>query len=391
MYKKKKLVILYPFDIPFIFKYKIANKALFNIKSDLIFNQGKYLTIFSRTLITIIYMPTRVVGLLLRKFSKFNLPESYHFPEIGMRYIFVSENSMNKFSLESVQKYNWGEKSKKKIDFTISLNGKVHDGYEHLNIGIPKNSWFVCLHVRGSGFHGDAGRREYRNPNISNYIPAIKKITSKGGFVVRMGDDTMKPLPRMENVIDYPFTKYKSEFMDLCLMQNCRFFIGGQSGLQEFATLAFKNILLINMYDWCLVPTGIKDRGILQHFYSKKNKRFLSTKELLTADYDQEVVQKGNLNTDTNFILSENSADEISKAVVEYMDFLSNDDLPLTSRQKEFIESSKTQGHRLCERYRMSSPKSRNDKNELLRLSTYTALIERKQGTLCAGFLEDNW
>jgi putative glycosyltransferase (TIGR04372 family) len=350
---------------------------------------------------TIVYMPLRVVGLLLRKFSRFNLPDSYHFPEIGLRYIFVSENPINKFSLESVQKYNWGEKSKKKIDFTISLNGKVHDGFDYLNIGIPKNSWFVCLHVRGSGFRGDPGRGEYRNPNISNYIPAIKKITSKGGFVVRMGDDTMKPLPRMKNVIDYPFTEYKSEFMDLCLIQNCRFFIGGQSGLQEFATLAFKDMLLVNIYEWCSVPTRVKDRGIHQHFYSKKKKRFLSTKELLTADLgSKDFFEIGNLNagsnpygcgTETSFIISENSPEEISKAVVEYMDFLNNDDFSLTSRQKEFMEFSKAQGHSLCERSRMSSPKTHNDENKLLNLSTYTARVERKQGTLCAGFLEDNW
>ena len=78
-YAKKKLVILYPFDIPFIFKYKLTNRALFNIKSDLIVDQGKYVSILSRTLMTIIYMPLRVVGLMLRKFSRFNLLDSYHF------------------------------------------------------------------------------------------------------------------------------------------------------------------------------------------------------------------------------------------------------------------------------------------------------------------------
>ena len=88
---KKKLVILYPFDIPFIFKYKLTNRALFNLKSDLIVDQGKYVTLLSRALMTIVYMPLRVVGLLVRKFSKFNLTDSYHFPYIGYRYIFVAE------------------------------------------------------------------------------------------------------------------------------------------------------------------------------------------------------------------------------------------------------------------------------------------------------------
>ena len=106
--EKKKLIILYPFDIPFIFKYKLTNRALFNIKSDLIVDQGKYTLILSRTLMTIVYMPLRVVGLLLRKFSKFNLPDSYHFPRIGYRDIYCPEKSIKEFSFDSVRRYGWG-------------------------------------------------------------------------------------------------------------------------------------------------------------------------------------------------------------------------------------------------------------------------------------------
>jgi putative glycosyltransferase (TIGR04372 family) len=201
----------------------------------------------------------------------------------------------------------------------------------------------------------------------------------------------MKPLPSMKNVIDYPFTKYKSAFMDLCLIQNCRFYIGGQSGLQEFAKLAFKNILLINMYDWCLVPMGIKDRGILQHFYSKKHKRVLSIKELLTSDLGSKDFHINSLDIDRNYIISENSAEEITKAVVEYMDFLSNNNLSLTSKQKEFTEHSKAQAHRVCEHNKDYFSQSRFDVDEPIQRNILAVLTERKQGTLCAGYLEDNW
>ena len=51
---------------------------------------------------------------------------------------------------------------------------------------------YACMFVE-AGFRGDKGRRNYRNPNILNYIPAIKEITSRGGWVVRMGDNTMDP------------------------------------------------------------------------------------------------------------------------------------------------------------------------------------------------------
>jgi putative glycosyltransferase (TIGR04372 family) len=345
----------------------------------------------SRTLMTIIYMPLRVAGLLLRKFSRFNLLDSYHLPRIGVWGIYVSENSINKFSSESVRKDNWGKKTNEKINFTIRLNSNVNDGYEHQKIGIPKNSWFVCLHVRGSGFHGDKGRRKHRNPNILNYIPAIKEITSRGGWVVRMGDNTMTPLPNMENVIDYPFTKYKSEFMDLCLIQNCRFFIGTQSGLVEFAKLDCKNTLLTNIY----APTNMYGRGILQHLYSKRDKRYLSIKELLSVDLEMKNFSSLTSQTgvfDDNYVYTENSEEEISKAVLESMGCLSNNNFSLTSKQKEYNEYRKKQGYRSLfeESKRFTSPRTHNDEEEIVERYIIAGRVEAAQGTLCAGFLEKN-
>jgi putative glycosyltransferase (TIGR04372 family) len=397
-HEKKKLVILYPFDIPFIFKYKLINIALFNIKSDFIVDQGRYTLVLSRTLMTIIYMPLRVTGLLLRKFSRFNLFDSYHFPQIGIQDIYAPGKSFNKFSFKPIQKYNLIEDISRKIDFTLSLKGNVSDGYEQEKLGIPKNSWFVCLHVRESGFHGDKpeslSSKLNRNPNILNYISAIKEITSKGGWVVRMGDNSMKPLPNMENVIDYPFTKYKSEFMDLCLIKNCRFFIGGQSGLQIFAELASKNILHINMY-WPTGPTtaGPTERGIIQHVYSKRDKRYLSIKELLTLDLEEKNYNMLYGLSDENYAQIENSEEEISNAVVEYMNYLSNDDMSLTSKQKEFNAYRNQQGYRLLKhnRCRLTSPKTHSEEDEMIELYKVLMKLEEVKGTLSADFLEKHW
>jgi putative glycosyltransferase (TIGR04372 family) len=391
-HETKKLVILYPFDIPFIFKYKLTNRALFNLKSDLIVDQGKYVTLLSRTLMTIVYMPLRVAGLLLRKFSKFNLPESYHFPSIGYRDIFVPEKSVKEFSLKSLQKYNWSEKLNQKIDFTIRLNGNVHDGYEHHKIGVPENSWFVCLHVRGSGFYNDKDRRGRRNSNIENYIPAIKDITLRGGWVVRLGDNSMTPLPSMDNVIDYPFTKYKSDFMDLCLIKNCMFFIASHSGPLDLAKCFGKNILITNMFQWSLDPARIRDRGILKHVYSKKDQRYLSIRELLTREWGVKSLDPsyGVIDED-NYTVSDNSKEEISRAVLEYMDFLSNNDLSLTSKQQEFIKYRKIQSHRVIQSSLLNSPRTHTDEDKMIYLYKLKARLESAQGTLCAGFLEENW
>jgi putative glycosyltransferase (TIGR04372 family) len=388
---KKKLIILYPFNIPFIFKYKLTNSALFNIKSDLIFDQGKYILMLSRTFMTIIYMPLRILGLLLQKFSKFDLLDSYHFPRIGIRDIYVPEKSLKEFSFGAHRRFNSREKFNGIKDISIKLNGNSCDNYAYRKIGIPKDSWFVCLHVRESGFRGDKGRRDYRNANILNYMPAIKEITSKGGWVVRIGDNTMTPLPSMEKVIDYPFTKFKSDFIDLCLIKNCLFYIGSQSGPYEVAKLFHKNVLLINSFTWGLDPYGPKDRGILKHVYSKKERRYLSIKELLAKDCETKVAEpfhNGFLD-ENDYMRVENSEGEISRAVLEYMDFLNNKDLSLTSKQKKFLDYSKTQVRRWLE-HTLTSTGTQTD-NDIIDFHRVAARMEAAQGTLCAGFLEENW
>jgi putative glycosyltransferase (TIGR04372 family) len=231
------------------------------------------------------------------------------------------------------------------------------------------------------------------NSNILKYIPAIKEVTSRGGWVVRLGDDTMTPLPSMENVIDYPFTKYKSDFMDLCLIQNCLFFIASHSGPMNVALRLSKNILLINMFNWTLDPSRIQDRGILKHVYSKKDRRYLSIRELLTREWGVKSLDMSyGVFDEDNYIVSENSEEEISMAVLEYMDFLSNKDLSLTSKQKEFIKNRKIQSHRLIHQSaRHTTPRTHTDEDEMVELYRLQARLESAQGTLCAGFLEENW
>ena len=46
-----------------------------------------------------------------------------------------------------------------------------------IEMGIPKNEWFVCLHVREGGFRNDYEESACRNASIHNYIKGIEAIT----------------------------------------------------------------------------------------------------------------------------------------------------------------------------------------------------------------------
>ena len=59
--------------------------------------------------------------------------------------------------------------------------------------GIPRDAWFVTLHVRdqrrgkfGVNIHGQS--TNHRDVEIETYVPAIQEIVRRGGWVVRMGD-----------------------------------------------------------------------------------------------------------------------------------------------------------------------------------------------------------
>ena len=132
-------------------------------------------------------------------------------PAVGERELWATKNELkNGFSWETVEKYNWKERINSYYDLSIRDSAQRVAKIKMSTLGISSSSWFVCLHVRESGFRKDKGRREYRNSHILNYIPAIKRITKAGGIVVRMGDSTMTKLPKMNNVVDYPFLNRKA-------------------------------------------------------------------------------------------------------------------------------------------------------------------------------------
>jgi putative glycosyltransferase (TIGR04372 family) len=97
--------------------------------------------------------------------------------------------------------------------------------------GVPRGAWFVALHVRQGKWDGrDPGMRGILNADIAAYFAAIAEITRRGGWVIRMGDPGMKPLPALPNVIDYCHSDFRADWMDIFITARCRFMLGTSSG-----------------------------------------------------------------------------------------------------------------------------------------------------------------
>ncbi|MEG4914782.1 TIGR04372 family glycosyltransferase [Microcoleus sp. B7-D4] len=189
-------------------------------------------------------------------------------------------------------------------------------------LGLPKNAWFVCLHVREFGFRGDAGDEDqrYRNADINTYFIAIQSIVARGGWVIRMGDSTTKPLPKMKQVIDYAHSDVKTDWMDVFLCAQCRFFIATCSGLFYPPSTFGVPRVLTNWTPMALALSSSKDIFIPKLYWSKKEQRYLNLSEMLPPSFSYIFSQSY-----FDFLgikVADNTADEINAAVVEMLDKL---------------------------------------------------------------------
>lgn len=103
-------------------------------------------------------------------------------------------------------------------------------------LGVPPEAWFVALHVRDQS-RGKFGRRDHdpsntshRDADLDTYELAVREIARRGGWVVRMGDVSMRPMKPMPNAIDYVFTPYRSDWMDIYLVADSKFMLATASG-----------------------------------------------------------------------------------------------------------------------------------------------------------------
>lgn len=147
--------------------------------------------------------------LLIRGFDGFI--ESYELVDEVFRTQKVSRESAH-FSLEP----SYIEKSSRMLE----------------RFGFTESDWFVGLHIRDGN-----EKPALRNQQISNYLPAIREITNRGGWVIRIGAEHMPPLPRMHNVIDLVQETDALREFHLFVLACGLFFIGTCSGPQYFPPL----------------------------------------------------------------------------------------------------------------------------------------------------------
>jgi len=116
-------------------------------------------------------------------------------------------------------------------DFILSLNSEEQSkGTDYLRnyLGYAP-LWFIILHVREPK-NRDLTFAQARDANIFKYWKLAKHVTDLGGLVVRMGDSTFPRIDKDFMAFDYAYSQLKSEFMDVWLWANARFWVGTPNG-----------------------------------------------------------------------------------------------------------------------------------------------------------------
>lgn len=215
----------------------------------------------------------------------------------------------------------WEEQGRQQL---LTLSGSHYKrGWDCLEkLGVPRGSWFVCLHVRDGGYlnERDDSPDTYRNADINTYLLAAKTIVNAGGWVIRMGDPTMKHLPPMDHVIDYVHNEAKSDWMDIFCCAECRFFLGTNSGLLVVPFVFGVPCALANITPMQERPLSGKDVFIPKLNWSEDKERYLTFEEAISPQlrycYDSNIFKSLKIR------IIDNTPEEINDLVLEMLERL---------------------------------------------------------------------
>jgi putative glycosyltransferase (TIGR04372 family) len=188
-------------------------------------------------------------------------------------------------------------------------------------VGLPEGAWFVCFHSRDGGYSArDESVHGYRNLTVEFLIPAMQEIVALGGWCVRMGDASTKPLAPMAGVIDYAHHRARSAELDVFLCASCRFFLGNTSGLFLVSSIFGIPSALTNQTPFAATGFRPGDLSIPKPIRYVGHSEFLTAAEILSHPVANFRMARFYAEADLEIV--ENTADEIRDLVLEMIDTL---------------------------------------------------------------------
>lgn len=197
-------------------------------------------------------------------------------------------------------------------------------GREELaRLGVPRDAWFAALHVRDAATYSETvpwSHNKHRNARLENYLPAIEAVTARGGWVIRMGDRDMPPLPPLPRTLDLAVHEAYTPWLDVYCLGAARFFFGLYSGPIEVAQLFHVPVVGT---DWH--PLGTWPRSERNIFIVKRLRRAADGRGLSIAESLEPPLFRGHsplVYEERGLEVTDCGPEEIKEAVEEMLDRL---------------------------------------------------------------------
>jgi len=198
-------------------------------------------------------------------------------------------------------------------------DAEFEEGQQLLDqLGIHKSP-YVCMHDRSSHYletkfpNENFTHHNYRDCNINNYLKAADWLTTKGVFVIRMGEVISSPLNN-ENpmIIDYA-TKHRTDFADAFLPGTCDFFLGNTAGLFLMATIMSRPVAAANFVPFDMTPLLKEDVFIFKNLSIPFN----IVHEIGLTMFEDNLALLEEILHKNNISIEENTPDQILDLTIE--------------------------------------------------------------------------
>jgi putative glycosyltransferase (TIGR04372 family) len=347
IYLRKYNIILFPFYIPAAICFYLAGVRVINLNYTRIGHLVVEPEIYQKKRIlgqlpwhlTLIFAPVKKVAnkhilqyinhlkklkVLTSSFSCFLFQTFWLFPFLRVRtndYAIADKKTSEWATIASI----WDNRPP---ILTLTNEDKEFGKAMLEKMGLPKDAWFICIHVREGGYSPhDEKYHSFRNADIHSFVSTIDLIHRKGGYCIRMGDASMTRMPNIEGLIDYAHSDFRSDRMDVIICGGCRFFLGTASGLLHLASIFGVPVALTNLAPISMaLPSSSCDRSIFK-LYASRDDGLLKFNEIFANEssnyrHSEDFSKNG-------ISLIDNSSDEI-EMICEEM-------LALTSKNSTYI------------------------------------------------------
>ncbi len=192
--------------------------------------------------------------------------------------------------------------------------------------GLTNQDKWICIHNRDSSYlkntipSGDWSTHHHRNFSVQSLSSAANFFVSKGYHVLRMGSVVdEKFITNNDKIIDYANSKFRSDFLDVYLLANCKFFFGSDSGVGIIPLTFQKPCYGINHF----YKLSHRSRWLHPWSFTFKRVKSLDTGKLLSLKETMNITSNFSTIFSMNFFIKnklellDNSEEEIKSFAIE--------------------------------------------------------------------------